>query len=183
MSIGKARLRLLLEKFKGSKILVIGDLILDQFIWGDVSRISPEAPVPVVHVQRESFMPGGAANVACSIKDLQGNAAITGTIGSDLWGRKLKKLLKKKSDIKGVIVDGVRDTTLKTRIVARHQQVVRVDREMISPLSKKISDEIISYVNKNAKSFKAIIIEDYGKGVISPYLIQAVLRIAKENLS
>ena len=181
MCIDKARLRLLLNRFKESKILVIGDLILDQFIWGDVSRISPEAPVPVVHVQRESFMPGGAANVACSIRDLEGSAAITGMIGSDFWGRTLKNHLKRKSDIKGVIVDSGRDTTLKTRIVARHQQVVRVDREHISPLSKKTADKIISYVKKNAKSFKAIIIEDYGKGVISPYLIKAVLSIAKKR--
>ena len=181
MSIDKARLIFLLNKFKQSKILVIGDLILDQFIWGDVSRISPEAPVPVVHVQKESFMPGGAANVACSIRDLQGSAAITGTIGSDLWGRTLKNHLKRKSDIKGIIVDSGRDTTLKTRIVARHQQVVRVDREHISPLSKKTADKIISYVKKNAKSFKAIIIEDYGKGVISPYLIKAILSIAKKR--
>ncbi|MCG2711774.1 MAG: D-glycero-beta-D-manno-heptose-7-phosphate kinase [Candidatus Omnitrophica bacterium] len=181
MSIDKARLKNLLEKFKESKILVIGDLILDQFIWGEVSRISPEAPVPVVHVQRESFMPGGAANVACSIRDLQGSAAITGIIGRGIWGRTLKKLLKRKTDIKGVIVDSGRDTTLKTRIVARHQQVVRVDREHISPLSKKTADKIISYVKKNAKNFKAIIIEDYGKGVISPYLIKAILSIAKKR--
>ncbi len=181
MSIDKARLKLLLKKFKKSKILVIGDLILDQFIWGDVSRISPEAPVPVVHVQRESFMPGGAANVACSIRDLNGAAAITGTIGNDLWGRTLKKYLKRKSDVKGVIADSGRDTTLKTRIVARHQQVVRVDREHISPLSKKTAEKVISYVRKNVKSFKAIIIEDYGKGVISPYLIKAILSIAKKR--
>ncbi len=181
MSIERARLRLLFSKFKQSKILVIGDLILDQFIWGDVSRISPEAPVPVVHVQRESVMPGGAANVACSIRDLNGNAAIAGTIGRDIWGRTLKNHLKRKSDISGVIVDSGRHTTLKTRIVARHQQVVRVDREHISPLSKKISDKIIAYVKKNLKGFDAIIIEDYGKGVVSPYLIKSVLGIAKER--
>ncbi len=181
MSIDRVRLKNLLKKFKQSKILVIGDLILDQFIWGDVTRISPEAPVPVVHVQRESFMPGGAANVACSIRDLQGSAAIGGVIGNDLWGKTLKNHLKRKSDIKGVVVDIGRDTTLKTRIVARHQQVVRVDREHVAALSKKITDRIISYVRKNAKSFNAIVIEDYGKGVISPYLIKGIFKIAKKR--
>ena len=181
MSIDKTRLKILLKKFKQSNILVVGDLILDQFIWGEVTRISPEAPVPVVHMQRESFMPGGAANVACSIKDLQGSAAIAGIIGNDLWGRTLKNHLKRKSDIKGVIVDSGRDTTLKTRIVARHQQVVRVDRERAAALNKNTADKIISYVRKNIKSFNAIIIEDYGKGVISPYLIKEILRIAKKR--
>jgi len=181
MSIDKIRFRELLKKFKQAKILVVGDLILDQFIWGDVTRISPEAPVPVVHVQRESFMPGGAANVACSVRDLQGSTAIAGTIGKDLWGRTLKNHLKRKADIKGVIVDRGRNTTLKTRIVARHQQVVRVDREHVATLSKNTADKIISYIKKNVKSFKAIIIEDYGKGVISPYLIKEILRIAKKR--
>ena len=101
MTINKNRLDLLLKKFKQAKVLVIGDLMLDQFIWGDVSRISPEAPVPVVHVQRESLMPGGAANVACSIGALHGNAGIIGVIGNDLWGHTLKTLIKNSADIKG----------------------------------------------------------------------------------
>ncbi|MFH1061527.1 MAG: D-glycero-beta-D-manno-heptose-7-phosphate kinase [Candidatus Omnitrophota bacterium] len=181
MSIAEKRVLDLLREFHKSNILVIGDLILDKFIWGDVSRISPEAPVPVVHVNNESSMPGGAANVSCSINALNGKTSILGVIGNDRDGRMLKKQLKRFADIKGLITDRERPTILKTRIVARHQQLVRVDREQIGEFSKKTTDKIISYIKNNVDSFDAIIIEDYGKGVISPNLIKAVVSIAKKK--
>lgn len=181
MSINEERVLDLMREFSKSNILVIGDLILDKFVWGDVSRISPEAPVPVVHVTNESSMPGGAANVACSINALGGNTAILGVIGDDSDGMMLKKQLKYFADIKGLIIDDDRRTILKTRIVARHQQLVRVDREQIGEFSKKTVDKIMSYIKKNVDSFNAIIIEDYGKGVISPDLIKEVLSIARKK--
>jgi ADP-heptose synthase, bifunctional sugar kinase/adenylyltransferase len=101
MTIDRSRLMQILERFKQSRIVVIGDLMLDQFIWGDVSRISPEAPVPVVLVERESCMPGGAANVACNISALDGQAMLSGVIGDDVWGNVLKKQLKKPSMFPG----------------------------------------------------------------------------------
>jgi len=181
MSIDEKLLRGLLLKFKQAKVLVVGDLILDQFVWGDVCRISPEAPVPVVHVESESFMPGGAANVAWAISELNGRASIIGVVGDDLWGRILAEKLKSKADTRGIIVDNGRYTTLKTRIVARNQQVVRVDKEHITQINKKTTDKIISFVKRNAKSYDAVIIEDYGKGVVNPYLIKAILSVAKKN--
>ncbi len=181
MSIDEKRFSNLMRGFSKSNVLVIGDLILDKFIWGDVTRISPEAPVPVVHVQNESSMPGGAANVSCSISALNGKTAILGVIGNDSDGKLLKKQLKCFADIKGLIIDPKRNTILKTRIVARHQQVVRVDHECLSEFNKKITDKIISYIKKNAACFDAVIIEDYGKGVVSPQLIKEVVSIAKKK--
>ncbi|MBU1045286.1 MAG: D-glycero-beta-D-manno-heptose-7-phosphate kinase [Candidatus Omnitrophica bacterium] len=181
MSIEVSRVSALMKKFHKSNILVIGDLILDKFIWGDVSRISPEAPVPVVLVNKESSMPGGAANVACSINALNGKTSILGVIGNDSDGKMLKKQLNNLADTSGLIIDETRHTILKTRIVARHQQLVRVDREQLGELSKKVLFEIIKYVRKHASLFDAIIIEDYGKGVISPDLIREVVSIAKKK--
>ncbi|MBL7131540.1 MAG: D-glycero-beta-D-manno-heptose-7-phosphate kinase, partial [Candidatus Omnitrophica bacterium] len=128
----KAALKRAVTNFKQAKILVIGDLILDEFIWGKVSRISPEAPVPVVWVDSESFMPGGATNVANNIHALGAQAFICGVIGSDERGRILTDELRRKNiDVEGIVIDNERPTTLKTRVIAHHQQVVRIDREKI----------------------------------------------------
>jgi D-beta-D-heptose 7-phosphate kinase/D-beta-D-heptose 1-phosphate adenosyltransferase len=181
MPINKQRFIDLLAKFSRSNVLVVGDLILDKFIWGDVSRISPEAPVPVVHVERESSMPGGAANVSCSINALKGKTSITGILGNDTDGRLLKRLLSKIADTTGLIIDKKRSTILKTRIVARHQQVVRVDREQLESCNKYVTEKIINHIKKNIKKYNAIIIEDYGKGVVSPQLIKSVMSIANRK--
>ncbi|MFH2138892.1 MAG: D-glycero-beta-D-manno-heptose-7-phosphate kinase [Candidatus Omnitrophota bacterium] len=181
MSIKQHRLKEILNNFKKSKVLIIGDLILDQFVWGDVSRISPEAPVPVVLVESESFMPGGAANVALSVGALEGKALLAGVIGKDALGKILKSKLGRRVNTSGIIADATRHTALKTRIVARHQQVVRVDKEIIGELTKKISEKIISYVRKCANDIQGIVIEDYGKGVINPLLIKEVVAIAKKK--
>ena len=130
------KLKTIIPKFSKVKILVIGDLILDEFVWGDVSRISPEAPVPVVWVKSESFMPGGAANVANNIASLGASVYIAGVSGSDERAGILKQsLIEKGINVDGVIADDSRPTTLKTRVVAHHQQVVRIDREKIEGIS------------------------------------------------
>src|SRR3989338_4620212 len=145
MNTGK--LRRIIPRFSDVKILVIGDLILDEFVWGEVSRISPEAPVPVVWVKSESFMPGGAANVANNIASLGAKVYIAGVVGSDERAGVLKgKLIEKGINIDGVITDEGRPTTLKTRVVAHHQQVVRIDREKIEGISTSVLDKIIIYV-------------------------------------
>ena len=124
-----ASLNGLLTRFRRARVLVVGDLMLDEFVWGKVSRISPEAPVPVVWVQSESVMPGGAANVANNIRALGGQVAMIGVIGDDRWGGALlKELAARKVDTGGVLKVS-RPTTVKTRVIAHHQQVVRVDRE------------------------------------------------------
>src|SRR3989338_4413922 len=125
-----ARLKQVISKFNKAKVLVVGDLILDEFIWGNVSRISPEAPVPVVWVDSENFMPGGASNVANNIRALGGEVLLAGVVGDDSRGEVLHALLRKKGvHCEGVFADRHRPTTQKTRVIAHHQQVVRIDRE------------------------------------------------------
>jgi len=176
------KLRKIISRFSDVKILVIGDLILDEFVWGEVSRISPEAPVPVVWVKSESFMPGGAANVANNIASLGAKVYISGVVGSDERAGILKEGLAEKGiNIGGIITDDTRPTTLKTRVVAHHQQVVRIDREKVDSISAGILDKIIVYVKKIVDGMDAIVIEDYGKGVISARLLKEVLTIAKKK--
>jgi len=176
------KLKRIISKFSDAKILVIGDLILDEFVWGEVSRISPEAPVPVVWVKSESFMPGGAANVANNIASLGAGTYIAGVVGSDEKAGILREgLIEKGINVDGIITDDGRPTTLKTRVVANHQQVVRIDREKIEGISSSALDKIIIYVKGIIDQMDAIIIEDYGKGVISARLLKEVLTIAKKK--
>ncbi len=176
----KEKFKSVISRFSRAKVLIIGDLILDEFLWGDVSRISPEAPVPVVWVRSESFIPGGAANVANNIHALGGEVYLAGIIGMDEWGKILTEKLRKKGiDVEGVIIDDERPTTLKTRVIAHHQQVVRIDKEKMDCLSSDVIDQIIDHVKEIIKEIDAIIIEDYGKGVVTPRLLRGVLRLAR----
>lgn len=180
-TISKARLKEIVSNFSQARILVVGDLILDEFIWGKVSRISPEAPVPVVWVNSQSFMPGGAANVANNIQSLGGEVNIVGVVGADNNGAILKEDLAKRGIIvEGVISDKSRPTTVKTRVIAHHQQVVRIDREKTDSLDDPIVDNMLNYIRKRIDSIDALIIEDYGKGVILPRLLQELLPLSKE---
>ena len=172
----KKKFRKAINGFSGVRVLVIGDLILDEFLWGDVSRISPEAPVPVVWVRSESYMPGGAANVASNINALGGRAYLVGVVGTGERGRVLTRTLEEKGiDVSGIIVDGGRPTTLKTRVIAHHQQVVRIDKERIDGLNKGLIERIISYTGNIIDEIDAIVIEDYGKGVITQGLLKQIL--------
>ncbi|MDP3790628.1 MAG: D-glycero-beta-D-manno-heptose-7-phosphate kinase [Candidatus Omnitrophota bacterium] len=176
------KLKQIVSNFKDANVLVIGDLILDEFIWGDVSRISPEAPVPVVWVRRESFMPGGASNVANNLRSLGAHTFIAGVIGDDERGAILKGELEQKGiDTGGIVVDESRPTTLKTRVVAHHQQVVRIDKEKKDALSDVMISRIIDYTKKIIDSIDAVIIEDYGKGVITPKLLKSIVPLARSR--
>ncbi len=171
----------LIHRFQKARLLVIGDLMLDEFIWGDVSRISPEAPVPVVWERRHSFMPGGASNVASNIAALGGEVTLCGVIGTDEPGRRLKELLKKRGvRLQSVVTDRHRPTTLKTRVVAHHQQLVRIDREFQGPIAPSLSRTLLSSVRKLLKKVDAVILEDYGKGVVTAPLIREVVALAKK---
>jgi len=177
-----SRFNEVISGFSNSRVLVVGDLILDEFIWGKVSRISPEAPVPVVVVESESFMPGGAANVANNISAMSGRVWLAGVVGDDPRGKLLKRELKRKGvNIEGIIDDSTRPTTLKTRIIAHHQQVVRVDREKIEKVDGGLLNRLLQFIHKQLKSIDAVIIEDYGKGLIIPELIREILKMAKRN--
>lgn len=168
-----------LERFSEVKALIIGDLILDHYIWGKVSRISPEAPVPIVDVVSESFMLGGAANVLNNIVSLGGNADICGVIGHDETGRRIIHELRGKGVVtEGVIVENERPTTKKTRIIANSQQVVRFDRERREKISKNTQTIMLNYIRERIDQFKIIIISDYAKGVITQELTKELSNIS-----
>ena len=174
-------LRRFIPQFRKARILVIGDLMLDEFVWGRVSRISPEAPVPVVWVQSESVMPGGSANVANNIRSLGAHVTPIGVIGHDRWGEALLSTLASCGiDVSG-IVKVRRPTTVKTRVIAHHQQVVRVDREHHEPLSADTISQLIHAVEERIKHVDALIIEDYGKGVITRQLLEVVVPLARQH--
>jgi len=173
-------LKNLISKLGKAKILVIGDLILDEYIYGSVDRISPEAPVPVLWAKKRQFVPGGAANVAANIHSLGGEACLVGLIGADKNAEIFKADINKIGlNTKGVFVDSGRHTTVKTRIIAGHQQVVRVDWEHTEPLSKAVNQKILKFVKNNINSFNAVIIEDYGKGVINCGLVEEIINLAR----
>lgn len=166
--------------FSQARILVVGDFILDEFIWGKVSRISPEAPVPVVNVNRESFVPGGALNVANNIRTLGGTVFPCGVLGRDLKGRLLVRGMRRLGiDTGGVVVDRARPTTVKTRVIAHSQQVVRVDREGTASLSPLDAQKILRFVRKKIRQADVVVIEDYGKGLIEPFLLTPLLKLAR----
>jgi len=172
IDLNKNRLKKIITEFSKAKILVVGDLMLDEFIWGGVERISPEAPVPVVWAKKRNYAPGGAANVASNIASLGGKVTLVGVIGSDHNGQILKSELKKKKiDTRGIFAQAHRHTTLKTRIIAGHQQVVRVDWEDRNSIPLDLEARISGFINNNLKIFQAVIIEDYGKGIITPGLL------------
>ncbi len=177
-----ARLETLLARFPHQTILVVGDVMLDHFLWGKVSRISPEAPVPVVEVQRESYFPGGAANVARNLRALGPQVAVLGAVGDDPAGEQLRDILDQQGvETHGLITDPNRPTTLKTRIVAHHQQVVRFDRERTEPLSPALHGRLLEHFEAHLNRASAVIFEDYGKGVLTQRLLDQMHARAKRR--
>lgn len=169
------RLREILARANKKRILVIGDLMLDEFVWGKVGRISPEAPVPVVEVTGESPYPGGAANVARNLREFTEGVAVVGLVGSDRCGQQLRGLLgEQKIDTTDVIEDADFPTIVKTRIIARNQQIVRVDREMVRSPSPSQVSRIVENVRRRLSQIDAIIFEDYGKGLLSAELVEQI---------
>jgi rfaE bifunctional protein kinase chain/domain len=175
-----ARLQEIAARFHGGKVLVLGEVMLDEYVWGRVSRISPEAPVPVVEVERVSHMPGGAANAAVNVASLGGDVLLAGVVGADSTAEKLDSLLRDVGiDTAGLkVVDG-RATTLKTRVIAHQQQVVRVDREVGGPIDKAIVDDIIEYMLDSLAEVDGLLISDYAKGVSAPDVLSKGIAAAK----
>ena len=170
----------ILTAARQTRLLVLGDVMLDQFIWGSVSRISPEAPVPVVEFKRESFMPGGAANVARNLADLAVPAEIFGAIGDDDSGRQLQSLLNaQKIGCTGLVKSPARHTSVKTRIVAHQQQVVRIDRETRESLDAGLTARLLAELKPRLAKTDAIIIGDYGKGVVTQPLLDEIKTLCR----
>ena len=167
---------------RDKSILVVGDTMVDRFVWGKVSRISPEAPVPVVEVTKETQTLGGAGNVANNITSLGAKAYIITVIGDDLDGLCMKEMLKNKSiNTDFVIVDKQRPTTLKTRIVASNQQVVRVDKEVKGFFSGKTEVSILNNIDEVIKKVDGVIISDYAKGIVTDKVLKKIITLAKKK--
>ena len=174
------RLEQILDRAPSKRITVIGDLMLDEFVWGKVGRISPEAPVPVVEVTGESFYPGGAANVARNLREFVDRVGVIGMLGKDRSGEQLKELLAAQNiDTSYALEDESFCTIVKTRIIALHQQVVRVDREkVVSPSAAQLA-QIVSAVRESIPQSDAIVFEDYGKGFVTTELVSQIAREAR----
>jgi rfaE bifunctional protein kinase chain/domain len=171
----------IIRHFKGKRLAVIGDVVLDRYIKGSVSRISPEAPVPIVLQEESFFTPGGAANVANNLASLGADVTLVSKIGDDIEGSILKReLLKRKIHTQGIFIDSEIDTVFKTRIIAQHQQVVRLDREKPHrPGADPIKEnKILPFLRRHMKEFEAVIISDYGKGIIDSRILVQVQEMA-----
>jgi D-beta-D-heptose 7-phosphate kinase/D-beta-D-heptose 1-phosphate adenosyltransferase len=171
------RLERLIDDFRSVRLLVLGDLVLDEYVWGQVERISPEAPVPVVHVQSETTVLGGAANAVRNVVALGGSVDCCSVIGDDAAGRRLVKLLEELGvDPGGLVHDPDRPTTRKTRVIARAQQIVRFDRETAEPPSPRVGRELLERLVRLVPRADGAIVEDYGKGVLSRRLALAAMK-------
>ena len=174
------RVQEILNKAAASRILVAGDVMLDQFIWGRVGRISPEAPVPVVEFERESFMPGGAANVARNLTSLGLPASLAGIAGRDSAAKTLLKLLEaEKVNCDALALASQRATSVKTRIIAHQQQVVRVDREERGEASPSLTAKLLQQIEKNLDGCAGVIVGDYGKGVVTQELLDRIKKLCR----
>lgn len=172
----------IVQNFKNKKIMVIGDIVLDRYIFGEVKRISPEAPIPIIEVKKESFVLGGAANAANNIASLGANAILIGTIGKDLFGKITKRLLKNsKIESKFLVETTTKHTFLKERIIAQNQQLLRIDREDESYITQYQEKELLSTIKSQIVNVDAVIISDYAKGTISKNLIQNIIDLSNKN--
>lgn len=181
VKINKEKLLDIIKKFPNKKILVVGDIMLDKYIWGEVERISPEAPVPVVEVKKETQNLGACGNVADNVVSVGAKAYVVSIVGGDIYADELRNMMLKK----GIIVDGLftdfsRPTTVKTRIIAQNQQVVRVDKESRVHINPSLFKQIRNYIEDIKSQIDAIIISDYGKGVITKKLLQFLINISKK---
>jgi D-glycero-beta-D-manno-heptose-7-phosphate kinase len=179
----KQRATEILESIRGRNVVVLGDVMLDEFVWGEVTRISPEAPIPVVNVQRESIHLGGAANVLANLISLGARASIVGVVGNDRAGDQLRSSLRQISaQDRSLISDGSRPTTIKTRIIAHSQPVVRTDRESRTQIGQDIEDQIISQLTSSLTKAHAFVVSDYDKGAVTPRILETVLPLAYERV-
>lgn len=168
--------------FGGKRIVVLGDVMLDEFIWGRVRRISPEAPVPVVEVDRQTLALGGAGNVASNLVALGASATPIGVIGNDSAAERLLSAFRDVGvNVDGLVVDADRPTTSKTRVIAHSQQVVRADRESRAPIRPEIEERLLGIFRSELDAADAVVVSDYGKGLLTPALLSGALAAARER--
>lgn len=176
------KLTSIVSGFEGKNVLIIGDLMLDEYVWGDVKRISPEAPVPVVRVDNRTYMAGGAGNTASNIASLGGNAKIIGVIGDDIQGNLLREKLEELGISSGGLeCESGQPTITKTRIIANKQHVVRVDIEKSQKLNSELQSRIIKNIESELHDVQAVIISDYGKQIVTKEISEFTIRLAHKN--
>ena len=182
--LSRNRVTEILRALRERNVVVLGDVMLDEFVWGDVTRISPEAPVPVVDVRRESVHLGGAANVLANLIALGARGSVVGVIGNDESGRRLRNGLSElgAGANDNLIVDESRPSTIKTRIIAHSQLVVRADRESRTAVSSQIEDQIVSRLREVLSEADALVVSDYDKGVVTPRILGEILPFAYERV-
>ncbi|HEX5876050.1 MAG TPA: D-glycero-beta-D-manno-heptose-7-phosphate kinase [Pyrinomonadaceae bacterium] len=179
----KTRASEILQGLRNRYVLVLGDVMLDEFVWGDVTRISPEAPVPVVDVLRESVHLGGAANVLANLVALGARGSVVGVVGNDRAGERLRTGARELgSDDQYLITDETRPSTMKTRIIAHSQLVVRTDRELRTRVNEKIEEKLLACLKEALKQADAFVVSDYDKGVVTPGILREILPIAYERV-
>ncbi len=182
ISFTQQRIDELLSNARTKRIAIVGDVMIDRYVWGNVNRISPEAPVPVVEVESESSRLGGAANVANNITSFGAKAFLVGVVGNDLSGKEFRTTLEQQNaSSEGIISDPSRLTTVKTRVIAHQQHIVRIDSEEKKDVDGSIQQKIFSVLEKNINSIDGIIIEDYNKGVVVKDLIRAIIDLARRT--
>jgi D-beta-D-heptose 7-phosphate kinase/D-beta-D-heptose 1-phosphate adenosyltransferase len=179
--LSQDRAREVVRRIQNVAVVVLGDIMLDEFVWGDVTRISPEAPVPVVEVRRESAHLGGAANVLANLVALGARARLVGVVGDDVAGQRLRTELREASPAQTdemIVIDRSRPSTVKTRIIAHNQTVVRADRERSAPVDAQTEDRIIGVLRREIKEASALLVSDYDKGAVTPRILNEILTLA-----
>jgi rfaE bifunctional protein kinase chain/domain len=182
IKFSEKRLLEIAEKAHQNRIIVFGDLMVDQYLWGNVSRISPEAPVPIINISSEQVRFGGAANVAFNIIGLKANPLLIGVLGDDRMGHIFQDMLKQSNlSNEGIVMVPGRPTTVKTRIIGNNQHVARVDQESVEQISSEIQEQLYKIFVSQIENVAAIVIEDYNKGVVAPQLVKHVSELAERN--
>jgi D-beta-D-heptose 7-phosphate kinase/D-beta-D-heptose 1-phosphate adenosyltransferase len=180
--LSKIRVTDILRGLRERNVVVLGDVMLDEFVWGDVTRISPEAPVPVVDVRRESVHLGGAANVLANLIALGARGSVIGVVGNDNAGERLRNGLRELGAEDSLIVDEMRPSTIKTRIIAHSQLVVRADRESRTPVNSQLEEKIVARLQAALREADAFVVSDYDKGVVTPRILGEILPFAYERV-
>lgn len=184
MTFDLNKLKSHISKFASQRVVVVGDVMADHYIWGKVSRISPEAPIPVVHVTEETYRLGGAANVAANLAALGAHVALVGVIGRDPMGERVKVMLKERGiDSSYLVEDDSRPTIQKTRVIAQHQQVLRVDREKQTWLEAPVREALLNKALAAAKGAQAILFSDYAKGVLTAPVTSKLIELGRAQSS
>ncbi|MBN2789584.1 MAG: D-glycero-beta-D-manno-heptose-7-phosphate kinase [Candidatus Delongbacteria bacterium] len=182
IKVKSSELKTIFTGLKKQKIAVIGDVMLDVYYWGDTNRISPEAPVPVIDISHEEIKPGGAANVALNLRSLGADTCLYGIIGNDINGSNFVENLKNYNiNIENIIIDTSRPTTVKTRILASSQHVIRFDKEHKNSIDSRTEKKIIKNFEKNIKKLDGVILQDYNKGMLTPAIIKKIIKLCNEN--